>query len=83
MPIDRTSLRLILALAVAVSVALAAATAIACPVGRDGACLKENQPCGPSREHGRCETTKHPVWRGVKLICACHIPTPHGSIVVP
>ena len=54
MPIDRTRLRLILALAVAVSVALAASTAIACPVGRDGACLKENaQPCGPSREQGQ------------------------------
>jgi hypothetical protein len=77
-PIGRLALTL-----VAVASLAAGSTAGACGVGRGGACLVENAPCGPSREHGKCETTKHRLWRGVKLVCGCHIPTPHGSIVVP
>ena len=76
-------LRLPLALAAAASLVVAASTAGACGVRRDGACLVENGACGPPHEHRKCETTKHRLWRGVKLQCACHIPTPHGSIVLP
>ena len=83
MPFFRRLILAVIATAGITAVSPIALAAAQCKIAHSGACASDGAACGAASAHGRCETWREHTWRRVELRCACRVPTPHGSVVVP